>query len=174
MTLEVEHHQTGDFVVGAVFLDGSNFEEAALWCAGEVILTDKPHSSKPVHIALLVHDGVNPRQAKAWEGEWIVEEKNGLVIYSQFNYRRVYPEKGHVEVVEFFEELVKTDVKDKTPIRQGTLTTNLSDEAKHKLVRILLESLCWQHEVLIRTDEKFNTPQFVRSTVEQICEMFKV
>ena len=69
--------------VDAVRITGTNFDEIASWCQGEVQTEenlDKGETKK--YIRVRVHNPKNPRQTKAYIGDWLLYTERGYKVYS--------------------------------------------------------------------------------------------
>lgn len=91
--------------VDAVQVTAENFYDVARWCQAEVrnidesprSLSDADDPSKE-YIHVRVHYPKNPRQTKAFIGDWILYTEKGYKVYAEkafrANFDRVEPEKG--------------------------------------------------------------------------------
>ena len=86
--------------VDAVQVTAENFEEIARWCFGEIVnadesAIDKSEDVQPTkqYIHVRVHNPKNPRQTKAFVGDWILYTERGYKVYTtkafQANFDRV-------------------------------------------------------------------------------------
>jgi hypothetical protein len=70
-------------VVDAVRVTGNNFEEIASWCQGEVKRDEIPgKGTGRKYIKVRVHNPKNPRQTKAFVGDWLLYTEMGYKIYT--------------------------------------------------------------------------------------------
>lgn len=104
--------------VAAVQVTLENFVELARWCQGEIMNSDESpvDRSKEVqpdtqYIHVRVHNPKNPRQTKAFVGDWILYTDRGYKVYSEkafkSNFDRVdatMDEEGEHELGSFLEE----------------------------------------------------------------------
>jgi hypothetical protein len=70
--------------VDAVRITGANFDEVATWCQGE-IQQDEPSDEKgpgKKFIRVRVHNPKNPRQTKAYVGDWLLYTERGYKVYT--------------------------------------------------------------------------------------------
>jgi hypothetical protein len=70
--------------VDAVRITGVNFDEVATWCQGE-IQQDEPSDEKgpgKKFIRVRVHNPKNPRQTKAYVGDWLLYTERGYKVYT--------------------------------------------------------------------------------------------
>jgi hypothetical protein len=75
--------------VDAVQVTEQNFEDIARWCFGEVANidespVDRSASVQPSkqYIHVRVHNPKNPRQTKAFVGDWILYTERGYKVYT--------------------------------------------------------------------------------------------
>src|SRR5678815_2038416 len=87
--------------VDAVQVTEDNFEEIAEWCFGEISNIDEtpvdPNATEvdpsKQYIHVRVHNPKNPRQTRAYVGDWILYTERGYKVYStkafQSNFTKV-------------------------------------------------------------------------------------
>ena len=69
--------------VAAVRVTGGNFEEIAAWCQGEILQDEAPdQGTGKQYIHVRVHNPKNPRQTKAYVGDWLLYTERGYKIYT--------------------------------------------------------------------------------------------
>ena len=69
--------------VDAVRVTGANFDEIAAWCQGEVQQDEVPgQGTGKKFIKVRVHNPKNPRQTKAFVGDWLLYTERGYKIYT--------------------------------------------------------------------------------------------
>lgn len=69
--------------VDAVQITGANFDEIATWCQGEVLQDEVPgKGTGKKYIKVRVHNPKNPRQTKAFVGDWLLYTERGYKIYT--------------------------------------------------------------------------------------------
>ena len=75
--------------VDAVQVTEENFEEIARWCQGEIRNSDESAvdvtaAVEPTkqYIHVRVHNPKNPRQTKAFVGDWILYTERGYKVYT--------------------------------------------------------------------------------------------
>ena len=76
--------------VDAVQVTSENFEEIARWCFGEIAnidetpIGDDENVVEPdkQYIHVRVHNPKNPRQTKAFVGDWILYTERGYKVYT--------------------------------------------------------------------------------------------
>lgn len=69
--------------VDAVRVTGANFDEIADWCQGEVQqdpMSDQGPGKKFIRVR--VHNPKNPRQTKAFVGDWLLYTERGYKVYT--------------------------------------------------------------------------------------------
>ena len=77
--------QTQKYVRKPLFVDvvqvtEENFDEVAAWCQGEI--KAQAESEPGRHIFVRVHSPRNPRQTKAYVGDWILYTERGYKVYT--------------------------------------------------------------------------------------------
>ena len=65
--------------VDAVRVTGANFDEVAAWCQGEV---EQEEGTNKKFIRVRVHNPKNPRQTKAFVGDWLLYTERGYKVYT--------------------------------------------------------------------------------------------
>lgn len=74
--------------VDAVRITGANFDEVATWCQGEVKEVEATETAPAKkYIRVRVHNPANPRQTKAYVGDWILYTERGYKIYTNRAFR---------------------------------------------------------------------------------------
>lgn len=69
--------------VDAVRVTEENFDEIVAWCQGEVLTDDVPgQGTSRKYIKVRVHLPKNPRQTKAFVGDWILYTEKGYKVYT--------------------------------------------------------------------------------------------
>jgi hypothetical protein len=70
--------------VDAVRITRENFNDVAAWCQGEIQRDEIPGkgTSKP-YIRIRVHNPKNPRQTKAFVGDWLLYTERGYKVYTK-------------------------------------------------------------------------------------------
>lgn len=69
--------------VDAVRVTGANFDEIAAWCQGEVDQDEVPgQGTGKKYIKVRVHNPKNPRQTRAYVGDWLLYTERGYKIYT--------------------------------------------------------------------------------------------
>lgn len=81
--IETQKYLRKPLYVDAVRITGANFEEIAAWCQGE-ILHDEAQGTGPgkKYIRVRVHNPKNPRQTKAYVGDWLLYTERGYKVYT--------------------------------------------------------------------------------------------
>lgn len=86
--------------VDAVQVTEENFEKLAKWCFGEISNVDEtpldpdaPVDPSKQYIHVRVHNPKNPRQTRAYVGDWVLYTERGYKVYStkafQSNFTKV-------------------------------------------------------------------------------------
>jgi hypothetical protein len=69
--------------VAAVRITGANFDEVAAWCQGEIQIDELPEEGTgKKFIRVRVHNPKNPRQTKAFVGDWLLYTERGYKVYT--------------------------------------------------------------------------------------------
>lgn len=69
--------------VDAVRITTANFDEVVSWCQGEVLQDDVPgKGTSKKYIKVRVHNPKNPRQTKAFVGDWLLYTERGYKVYT--------------------------------------------------------------------------------------------
>lgn len=69
--------------VDAVRITGDNFDEIVVWCQGEVQQDEVPgKGTGKKYIKVRVHNPKNPRQTKAFVGDWLLYTERGYKVYT--------------------------------------------------------------------------------------------
>jgi hypothetical protein len=86
--------------VDAVRVTSKNFDEIAAWCQGQVLEDDDPEKgSGKKYIRVRVHNPINPRQTRAYIGDWILYTEKGYKIYSNQAFRASFDEASEEEIL---------------------------------------------------------------------------
>jgi hypothetical protein len=81
MPVQAQRYLRKPLYVDAVRITSTNFEEIAVWCQGE-ILKDEESGSGKKFIKVRVHNPKNPRQTKAFVGDWLLYTERGYKVYT--------------------------------------------------------------------------------------------
>lgn len=75
--------------VDAVQVTEENFSEVARWCFGDICNSDESQVDRSAgvdpnkqYIHVRVHNPKNPRQTKAYVGDWILYTERGYKVYT--------------------------------------------------------------------------------------------
>jgi hypothetical protein len=86
--IETQKYARKPLIVSAVRVTAENFEEIASWCQGEIIHENHDNSGSfrspdsKRYIRVRVHNPKNPRQTKAFVGDWILYTEQGYKVYT--------------------------------------------------------------------------------------------
>lgn len=85
--------------VDAVRITEENFEEIAAWCQGEIQQDDVPVGTGPgkKFIKIRVHNPKNPRQTKAFVGDWLLYTERGYKVYTNKAFNSSFDDLSKVE-----------------------------------------------------------------------------
>ena len=83
MPIATEKYIRKPLYVDAVRITGANFDEIASWCQGEVQQDEVPGKGPgKKYIKVRVHNPKNPRQTKAFIGDWLLYTERGYKVYT--------------------------------------------------------------------------------------------
>lgn len=121
--------------VDAVRVTGANFDEIATWCQGEVLRDGvEGQGSGKKYIKVRVHNPKNPRQTKAFVGDWLLYTERGYKIYTNkafhasFDEVTAKPEDVVLGSEEVIPGLTLADAVER--LRDGRLTLSETDQEK--------------------------------------------
>lgn len=81
--IETQKYVRKPLFVDAVRITSANFEEIATWCQGEILTDDAPQGQTARdYIKVRVHNPKNPRQTKAFVGDWLLYTERGYKVYT--------------------------------------------------------------------------------------------
>jgi hypothetical protein len=85
--------------VDAVEITEDNFHDIARWCFGEIcnidetpVDTNDPVMPSKQYIHVRVHNPKNPRQTRAYVGDWILYTERGYKVYATKAFRANFDE----------------------------------------------------------------------------------
>ena len=79
--------------VAAVRVTGANFDEIVSWCQGEAQQDDVPgQGTGKKYIRVRVHNPKNPRQTKAFVGDWLLYTERGYKVYTNKAFHESFDE----------------------------------------------------------------------------------
>jgi hypothetical protein len=88
MSIDAQKYIRKPLYVDAVRVTNANFNEIAAWCQGEILRDDEvlrdaegQGTGKP-YIKVRVHNPINPRQMKAFVGDWLLYTERGYKVYT--------------------------------------------------------------------------------------------
>jgi hypothetical protein len=86
--------------VDAVRITSANFEEIAAWCQGEIQQEDVPGKGmSKKFIRVRVQNPKNPRQTKAFVGDWVLYTETGYKVYTVKAFHAAFDKVESVEFV---------------------------------------------------------------------------
>lgn len=85
MSVKTNMYTRRPFPVEAVQVNDENMAEVSKWCKGRVV---KPRGNEANHIKVQVKNPLNPRQAKAYVGDWILFANEGYKVYTDVAFQR--------------------------------------------------------------------------------------
>lgn len=68
--------------VAAVRVTGVNFDDVSVWCQGDIQEDEVPNQGIKKYIRVRVHNPKNPRQTKAFVGDWLLYTERGYKVYT--------------------------------------------------------------------------------------------
>ena len=88
MNIVTQKYLRKPLIVDAVQVTAENFAAIAVWCQGTITNNDGSDAGDTInpggqHIRVRVHNPKNPRQTKAFVGDWILYTDRGYKIYTQ-------------------------------------------------------------------------------------------
>lgn len=98
--------------VDAVRITNANFEEIAEWCEGEIqrhVVQGKGATGKK-YIRIQVTNPKNPRQTRAYVGDWILYTERGYKVYTNTAFVESFDEVGTVDLKPHPNGVVKEEV----------------------------------------------------------------
>ena len=95
--IKTEQYQRKSFEVDAIQVTEENLEEVAKWCQGDV-RTEKSRrgDEEKRYVKVRVHVPLNPRQTKAFVGDWVLYAGAGYKVYTDNAFQNSF-EKVSVE-----------------------------------------------------------------------------
>lgn len=101
--IETQKYVRKPLFVDAVRITSANFEEIATWCQGEILTDDAPQGQTARdYIKVRVHNPKNPRQTKAFVGDWLLYTERGYKVYTHKPFCASFDEAaGVIEKREF-------------------------------------------------------------------------
>jgi len=98
MGVTTTQHIRKPLYVDAVRVTGANFDEIATWCLGEVQQDEVPgKGTGKRHIKVRVHNPKNPRQTKAFVGDWLLYTERGYKVYTNKAFHASFDEVTALE-----------------------------------------------------------------------------
>ena len=96
MSLTTTQYIRKPLYVAAVRVTEANFDEVVAWCQGEVEQDVVPYEGpgKP-YIRVRVHNPKNPRQTKAFVGDWLLYTERGYKVYTNKAFHSSFDEAGN-------------------------------------------------------------------------------
>ncbi|HYQ97324.1 MAG TPA: hypothetical protein VEO92_03070, partial [Candidatus Nitrosocosmicus sp.] len=83
MPITTQRYIRKPLYVDAVRITAANFEEIAAWCQGDIQHEDVPgKGTSKKFIRVRVQNPKNPRQTKAFVGDWILYTETGYKVYT--------------------------------------------------------------------------------------------
>lgn len=83
MAIKTQRYIRKPLYVDAVRITAANFEEIAAWCQGDIQQEEVPgKSTTKKFIRVRVQNPKNPRQTKAFVGDWILYTETGYKVYT--------------------------------------------------------------------------------------------
>jgi hypothetical protein len=88
MPINAQKYIRKPLYVDAVRVTNANFNEIAAWCQGEILRDDEVlqdadgQGTGKKYIKVRVHNPINPRQMKAFVGDWLLYTERGYKVYT--------------------------------------------------------------------------------------------
>jgi len=83
--------------VAAVRVTEGNFENIVAWCQGEIQQDEIPGKGVKRYIRVRVHNPKNPRQTKAFVGDWLLYTERGYKVYTNKAFHDSFDMVTHVD-----------------------------------------------------------------------------
>lgn len=96
MAIETQRYLRKPLYVDAVRITSANFNEVASWCQGEVLrdeVVNEGFTGKK-YIKVRVHNPKNPRQTKAFVGDWLLYTERGYKVYTTKAFHSAFDKVG--------------------------------------------------------------------------------
>jgi hypothetical protein len=91
MGVSTEKYIRKPLFVDAVRVTTTNFDDIAAWCQGEIQTDEVPGSgTTKKFIKVRVHNPKNPRQTKAFIGDWLLYTERGYKVYTNKAFRAAF------------------------------------------------------------------------------------
>jgi hypothetical protein len=118
MGIDTEKYIKKPLIVDAVRVTPKNFNEIVEWCQGEVMSDDVTADSTVVnqYIKIRVHNPKNPRQTKAFVGDWVLYTERGYKIYTNKAFRASFGPVTEQEDATVVAEDPTTDIPAGAPV----------------------------------------------------------
>jgi hypothetical protein len=100
MTIVTQQYVRKPLYVDAVRVTAATFDEVVGWCQGEVKWEESVTTGtgkKYIHVR--VHNPKNPRQTKAFIGDWILYTERGYKVYTAKAFHAAFDEVAGEETV---------------------------------------------------------------------------
>ena len=79
--------------VDAVRVTAANLDDIATWCQGEVAQDEVPgKGTGKKYVKVRVHNPINPRQTKAFVGDWLLYTERGYKVYTNKAFHESFDE----------------------------------------------------------------------------------
>jgi hypothetical protein len=153
--------------VDAVRVSAQNFDEIVTWCQGEVQTDEQPGSgTTKKFIKVRVHNPKNPRQTKAFIGDWILYTERGYKVYTNKAFRAAFDlvemiesNPNQTELAEEPERATAEQIREKLPQAQDRRARVIED-AKPESISAVAEE----------PDPTGTGVQPIQSVTEEIAE----
>jgi ASC-1-like (ASCH) protein len=100
MTINTEKYIRKPLYVDAVQVTNNNFNEICTWCQGEQQY-DPPEGLNKIgkkYIRVRVHNPKNPRQSRAYVGDWLLYTERGYKVYTSKAFYAAFDKVGQEEL----------------------------------------------------------------------------
>jgi hypothetical protein len=87
--MDVKTYNRRPFPIKAIRVTAENFDEVLDWCHGT-----KHTEPKGPYIQVPVLNPANPRQEKAFVGDWVLESRNGFKSYTNSAFHKSFDPSG--------------------------------------------------------------------------------
>ena len=90
MGVDTEKYIRKPLYVDAVRVTAQNFNDCVEWSMGEMELEERPGGDMRKFIKVRVHNPKNPRQTKAFIGDWLLYTDRGFKVYTNKAFRQAF------------------------------------------------------------------------------------
>jgi hypothetical protein len=164
MGIATEKYIRKPLYVDAIRVTPENFDEVVAWCQGEAQVEEIPSSgTTKKYIKIRVHNPKNPRQTKAFIGDWVLYTERGYKVYTTKAFRAAFDKVDD-------EGKAKPKPRDETPRPKGNVgaQVTITDKTPKPVVETPTEKIAKELEG--ETTPEGEPIEVVPATPEAIAE----